>query len=112
MNGEYMYCRFQRDIGRSISLSRLFHLTKALYHFADRDARYIYRIENEDQKPSFDVLYKIIRTLSMAPDRIFYPEAESDTVSETEVIYHMLYRCDKRALRTVHATVSALIEDK
>lgn len=78
----------------------------------DISVRYIYRIENEDQKPSFDVLYKIIRTLSMAPDRFFYPDAESDTVSETEVIYHMLYRCDKRALRTVHATVSALIEDK
>lgn len=49
--------------------------------------------------------------MSISPDKIFYPEAESDTASEIEVIYHMLYRCDSRALRTVHATVAALIDD-
>ena len=36
--------------------------------------RYLYRIENEGKKPSFDVLYKLIRELSILPDSIFYPE--------------------------------------
>lgn len=33
--------------------------------------RYIYRIENEGKKPSFDVLYKLIRELSIVSDSIF-----------------------------------------
>ena len=39
--------------------------------------RYLYRIENEEKKPSFDVLYKLIRELSISPDLIFYPEKPS-----------------------------------
>lgn len=35
--------------------------------------RYLYRIENEDKKPSYDVLYKLIRELSISPDLIFLP---------------------------------------
>ena len=36
--------------------------------------RYLYRIENEGKKPSYEVLYKLIRELSIPPDSIFYPE--------------------------------------
>ena len=36
--------------------------------------RYLYRIENEGKKPSFDILYALIRELSISPDLIFYPE--------------------------------------
>ena len=36
--------------------------------------RYLYRIENEGKKPSYDILYKLIRELSISPDYIFYPE--------------------------------------
>ena len=32
--------------------------------------RYLYRIENEGKKPSFDVLYKLIRELAISPDLI------------------------------------------
>ena len=35
--------------------------------------RYLYRIENEGKKPSYDILYKLIRELSISPDSIFYP---------------------------------------
>ena len=35
--------------------------------------RYIYRIENEGKKPSFDVLYKLIRELSIIPDQMNIP---------------------------------------
>ena len=33
--------------------------------------RFIYRIENEGKKPSYDILYKLIRELSILPDQIF-----------------------------------------
>lgn len=35
--------------------------------------RYLYRIENEDKKPSYDVLYKLIRELSISPGFDFLP---------------------------------------
>ena len=39
--------------------------------------RYIYRIENEGKKPSYDILYKLIRELSILPDQIFFPEKQA-----------------------------------
>lgn len=37
--------------------------------------RFIYRIENEGKKPSYDILYKLIRELAIVPDQIFFPES-------------------------------------
>lgn len=39
--------------------------------------RFIYRIENEGKKPSYDILYKLIRELSILPDQIFFPEKQA-----------------------------------
>lgn len=71
--------------------------------------RYLYRIENEDKKPSYDVLYKLIRELSISPDLIFYPEKSSKD-SEVEILLRMLYSCDERSLEVVKATAKALID--
>lgn len=71
--------------------------------------RYLYRIENEGKKPSYDVLYKLIRELSISPDSIFYPEKLSKD-SKAENLIRMLYRCDDRSLEVIKATVKALIE--
>ena len=68
--------------------------------------RYLYRIENEGKKPSFDILYKIIRQLSISPDLIFYPERPT-----TDNLIRMLYNCDERALNVIKATAKALIEN-
>ncbi len=71
--------------------------------------RYLYRIENEGKKPSFDVLYKLIRELSISSDLIFYPEKPSKE-SEVENLIRMLYNCDERSLEIVKATVKALVD--
>ena len=71
--------------------------------------RYLYRIENEGKKPSYEVLYKLIRVLSISPDSIFYPEKPSKD-SEVENLIRMLYRCDERSLEVVKATAKALID--
>ena len=42
--------------------------------------RFIYRIENEGKKPSYDILYKLIRELSILPDQIFFPESRLRTL--------------------------------
>ena len=71
--------------------------------------RYLYRIENEGKKPSFDVLYKLIRELSISADSIFYPEKPSKD-SEVDNLLRMLSACDERSLKVVKATVKALID--
>ena len=71
--------------------------------------RYLYRIENEDKKPSYDVLYKLIRELYISSDSIFYPEKSSQD-SEIENLIRMLYRCDKRSLEVIKVTAKALLD--
>ena len=50
--------------------------------------RFIYRIENEGKKPSYDILYKLIRELSILPDQIFFPEKKIED-SEMESLVRM-----------------------
>lgn len=71
--------------------------------------RYLYRIENEGKKPRYDVLYKLIRELSIDPNEIFYPEKQSED-SEIGHLLRTLAECDNRALQVVKATIQALID--
>lgn len=82
---------------------------EALADKVDITERYLYRIENEGKKPSYDVLYKLIRELSISPDSIFYPKKPSKD-SEVENLLRMLSVCDERSLEVVKATVKALID--
>ena len=75
----------------------------------DITERYLYRIENEGKKPSYDVLYKLIRELSISPDSIFYPEKLSKD-SEVENLLRILSACDTRSLEVIKATAKALID--
>lgn len=71
--------------------------------------RHLYRIENKEKKPSYELLYKLIRELSITPDSIFYPERLS-TDSEVENLIRLLYNCDERSLEVIKATAKALID--
>lgn len=73
--------------------------------------RYLYRVENENRKPSYDVLFKLIRELSISPDSIFYPEKPFKD-SEIEVFVRMLYNCDERSMEIIKATVKAALESQ
>ena len=75
----------------------------------DITERYLYRIENQGKKPSFDILYKLIRELGISPDLIFYPE-RSDQDSEIEDLIRRLYNCDERFLEVIKATATALMD--
>lgn len=78
---------------------------------ADISGRYLYRIENEGQKPGYDVLFKLIHIVSAPVDPIFYPDKE-DSDPEMEEMIHMLRRCNKRSLKVVRATLQAVLEDQ
>ncbi len=71
--------------------------------------RHLYRIENEGQKPSYNVLYKLIRELNISPDKIFYPETPIKD-SEVESLIRLLKSCDPKLLPVITATTRALIE--
>lgn len=73
--------------------------------------RYLYRIENEGKKPSFDVLYRLIRELSILPDSIFYPEKLVED-SEVENLIRMMYSCDERSMAIIKATIKAAIDSQ
>ena len=48
---------------------------EALANKVDITERYLYWIENESKKPSFDVLHKLVRELNISADSIFYPKS-------------------------------------
>lgn len=73
--------------------------------------RYLYRIENEQKKPSFDILLKLIRALAINSDLIFYPDKPcKDT--EAEDLIRMLYNCDERSMTIIKATVKAALDSQ
>ena len=70
---------------------------EALANKLEITERYLYRIENEGKKPSFEILYKLIRELSISPDLIFYPEKPTKD-SEVENLLRQLSDCAERSL--------------
>ena len=77
----------------------------------DVSVRYIMALENEGRQPSFEVLVKLIHTLALSPEQIFYP-ADVKTENEKEQLIRLLALCDERDLSVVAATIRALIESK
>lgn len=70
--------------------------------------RYLYKIENEGKKPSYDVLYKLIRTLSISADIIFYPEKMIED-TDIEYIINILSTCNHNSVNLVKLIIQALI---
>lgn len=73
--------------------------------------RYIMALENEHKQPSFEVLCKIILTLNIPADNIFYPENQY-TENEKEQLMRLLSQCDERDLKIITATVKALLQSR
>ena len=65
-------------------------------------SRYIMAIENENKYPSIQVLSKIICTLKISADTIFYPEMQHKT-REKEQLIHLIHMCDEREIKVVRA---------
>lgn len=84
---------------------------EALANKVDITERYLYRIENEGKKPSFDVLHKLVRELNISADSIFYPEKPSKD-SEVENLIRVLYNCDDRSMKIIKATAKAALESQ
>ena len=73
--------------------------------------RYLMSIENENKKPSYSVLFQLIRELEISADQIFYPE-DAALKTETDQALLLLRRCNTYELHVVMATIRALLEKK
>lgn len=73
--------------------------------------RYLMSIENENKKPSYNVLFRLIRQLGISSDAIFYPETlKAD--NQVDQLVRLLHLCDERELRIANATIKALLDNK
>ena len=110
MGGELKVQNIPDTLGDVVKAARLKAdiTTEALAEQVGITERYLYRIENEGQKPSFNKLCRLIRALNIQPEEIFYPEKPSKD-SEVEEILRLLSACDERSMEVVKATAKALI---
>lgn len=73
--------------------------------------RYLMSIENENKKPSYDVLFRLVRELGISADTIFYPENQHAN-TKVEQLIRLIYLCNERELNIATATIKALLDNK
>ena len=66
-------------------------------------------IEHEGKKPSYDVLFQLIRYLTINANDIFFPESIADTNEERKLLDQMIKLCDKYEINVILATAKALL---
>ena len=89
--------RLQADLTRKELASKL-----------DITERHLMYIENNQQKPSYKLLFRLIRELSIPSDTIFYPEITYESRS-IEYINVMLRQCDEKGLNFIRAILPTLL---
>ena len=105
--------RNTRDtLGGVIKSARLeMKLTQEKFaEMVDLSPRYIMSIENENKKPSYQNLFKIIRALGVDANAIFYPERQSGGAS-AERLSRLLSLCAERDVKAVSALVEVMLND-
>jgi transcriptional regulator with XRE-family HTH domain len=73
--------------------------------------RYLMSIENENKKPSYEVLFRLVRELGISADTIFYPENQHGN-TKVEQLVRLLYLCEDRELKIATTAIQALIDNK
>jgi len=81
-----------------------------LAEFIHITPRYLMSIENENKKPSYEVLFRLIRQLGISADTIFYPETQHSN-TKIEQLKRLLYLCDDQGLNIASATIQALVDN-
>ena len=73
--------------------------------------RHLFSIERENKTPSFRILKKLIYTLEIPPEDIFYPEKLSN-VSEYATVIRAVSRLDAVELTIIKDLVDSLIRNR
>ncbi|WP_123610254.1 helix-turn-helix transcriptional regulator [Mobilisporobacter senegalensis] len=108
-----MQNKYNNHLGGVIKSARLRNqLTrKQLAEKLHISQRHLTAIENEEQQPSYDLLFSLIRELQIPSDMIFYPERQKK-FGELDQLQHLLRQCDSKDLNIVMSTVQSLLDNK
>lgn len=74
-------------------------------------ARYLQKIENEGNIPSFKTLRKIVHVLAMDANYLFYENYDINSLVKNNVA-QKLQKCNDYELNVVLATLNALLENR
>lgn len=72
-------------------------------------SRYLMSIEHEGKKPSYDVLFQLVRYLTINANDIFFPESIMDDNEGRKSLTQMIKLCDKHEINVISATTQALL---
>ena len=84
---------------------------EALAERAGISCRYLIAIENEGRIPKLPALYRLIHSMHISADRIFYPEQPSEG-SERAQLAHMLESCSDRDIHILLSAVKAMLQEQ
>lgn len=73
--------------------------------------RYLIAIENEGRIPKLPTVYRLIHSLHISADRIFYPEQPSEGSDRTQLT-HMLESCSDRDIHILLCTARAMLQEQ
>ena len=71
--------------------------------------RHFQYIENDNKKPGYDLLCRLIHKLDISPVAIFYPQNE---ISNPELagLFRKIRLCDQYQMSVINATTDALLK--
>ena len=84
---------------------------EALAERAGISCRYLIAIENEGRIPKLPAVYRLIHSLHISADRIFYPE-QPPKDSERAQLTHMLESCSDRDLHILLCAARAMLQEQ
>jgi len=74
----------------------------------DASTRTIIAIEKDKRNPTFEVLLRLVHTLEISADLIFYPDSAPLTTEQDQIVRELL-ACNDREQRIIIPTLQSLI---
>ena len=79
---------------------------------ASISTRYLSAIENEQREPSYDVLYRLVHSLGISADTIFYPNTDTADNSDAEQVRCLYMECSERDRLIIRAMLDTMLDNK
>lgn len=79
---------------------------------ADIGTRYLIAIENDEKKPKFDVLYRLLHSLGISADKLFYPKITGNDDEDYLHLVRLLQSCNERDYKVVTAMIDTLVDTR
>ena len=99
-----------RQLGYSIKRIRINkgYTREQLSERSGISVRHLTAIENEQKRPSYEVLYALIHALGVSADEIFYPETVS--MDDAEDIKRLYLECSDRDKMIIRNVLDAMLD--